>query len=77
MENKNLYRDPEYKCITEQCRRLLLEWLINTMRVTTVWAPNNSSSDPFEIIYPTAGDGKESNTAGAALRVRKGQINYI
>ena len=27
--------------------------------------------------YATAADGKEANTAGAALRCKRGQLNYL
>jgi arylsulfatase A-like enzyme len=73
LEKNNLYHDPEYERTVNQCRNLLLQWLIDTTRVTTVWpTPNYPEMD-----YRMAVDGKESNTAGAALRVKQGQINYI
>ncbi len=56
-------------------RRLLLEWLIRTARVKTVWPAIDYPEHPFD--YRTAGDGKESNAAGPALRVEKGQRNYV
>ncbi len=76
-EAVNLYHAPERQEIVHRCRRLLLEWLIRTTRVTTVWPP----PPPFEITgpydYHTAGDGKESNQAGPALRKAQGQLNYL
>ena len=74
-ESRNLYHDPAYRAVAEQCRRLLLEWLIRTTRVTTVWPAADWSSLPYD--YKTAGDGKESNAAGPALRLKQGQVNYL
>jgi choline-sulfatase/uncharacterized sulfatase len=34
-ETRNLYHDPAHQPVVERCRRLLLEWLIRTTRVTT------------------------------------------
>lgn len=76
-ESTNLYHVPAYRDTVTQCRRLLLEWLIRTTRVKTVWPP----PPPFEICgpydYHTAADGKESNQAGPQLRRTQGQINYL
>lgn len=74
-ETRNLYDDPAHQDVVRECRRLLLEWLIGTTRVATVWPAADWTKSPFD--YHTAGDGKESNAAGPALRVREGQINYI
>lgn len=74
-ETRNLYSDPDHQGIVQECRRLLLEWLIRTTRVVTVWPALDWSRHPYD--YQTAGDGKESNTAGPAARVHKGQLNYI
>ena len=73
LERNNLYNDPNHKHVVEQCRRLLLEWLIDTTRIITAWPGCGKTLQE----YPTAGDGKESNTAGPAQRVRDGQINYV
>ena len=76
-ETTNLYHVPEYRDTLHQCRRLLLEWLIRTTRVKTVWPP----PPPFDILgpydYHTAADDKESNQAGPGLRQELGQLNYL
>ena len=74
-ESRNLYLDQEYQEVVNTGRRLLLEWLIRTARVKTVWPAIDYPEHPFD--YRTAGDGKESNAAGPALRVEKGQRNYV
>ena len=74
-ETKNLYGDPASQGVVNQCRRLLLEWLIRTTRVTTVWPAINWSERPYD--FATAGDGKEANTAGPGRRVEKGQLSYM
>jgi arylsulfatase len=74
-ETRNLYHDPAHRDTVAQCRQLLLEWLIRTTRVKTVWPALDWSKHPYD--YHTAADGKESNTAGPAYGVRKGQLNYI
>lgn len=75
MEAHNLYHEREHQATVQEGRRLLLEWLIRTTRVKTVWPAVDWSKQPYD--YRTAGDGKESNLAGPALRVRSGQLNYI
>ncbi len=72
-ETRNLYHDPAHRAVVLECRRLLLEWLIETTRVGTVWP---TPAYP-KLEYPLASDGKEANTAGAALRLRHGQLNYL
>lgn len=72
-ETTNLYSDPEHQGTVNHCRRLLLEWLIRNTRTTTVWPPLGWP----EIGYPTAADGKESNTAGPEARRDRGQIDYL
>jgi iduronate 2-sulfatase len=69
-EHNNLYHDPDYQATVQQCRLLLLEWLIGTTRPTTVWPLPTDRS-------PLACDGKESNTAGAGWRIEQGFRNYI
>ena len=36
-ETHNLYHDPQRQPVLHECRRLLMEWLIQTTRVKTVW----------------------------------------
>jgi len=74
-ETRNLYADPAHGEVVQQCRRLLLEWLIRTTRVRTVWPVPDPSKFPYE--YPIADDGRESNTAGPDLRRRMGQVTYL
>lgn len=74
-ETENLYHDPEHQGTVQQCRRLLLEWIIRTTRIRTAWPITSWRSKPYA--YPTAGDGREGNQGGPAQRVREGQLNYI
>lgn len=78
-ESTNLYHVPEHQAIVNQCRRLLLEWLIRTTRVTTVWPPIACPdiTTPHNYDYATAGDGKESNQAGAKIRKERGELHYL
>lgn len=78
-ENVNLYHVPEHCETVNQCRRLLLEWLIRTTRVKTVWPPVAcpDMTDTHTYDYATVGDGKESNQAGPAQRKAMGQLNYL
>lgn len=61
-ETRNLDHDASYRPVVEECRRLLLEWLIGTTRIRTAAPPYATESRAQ--IYVTAGDGKESNTDG-------------
>jgi arylsulfatase A-like enzyme len=61
--------------IVAEGRRRLLEWLIGSTRVTTVWPALDFSKSPYD--YRTAADGKEANTAGPALRLKRNQRNYL
>lgn len=79
-EMRNLYSDPKHRDVVEQCRRMLLEWLIGTTRVRTVWPvatgnPKRPGGDFWD--YRTTADGKESNQAGPAQRKRDGLLNYL
>jgi len=74
-ESRNLYHDAGHRPVVEGCRRRLLEWLIATTRVRTVWPALDWSHFPYD--YRTAGDGKESNQAGPGARLAKGQLNYL
>jgi arylsulfatase A-like enzyme len=72
-ETKNLYTDPAHQNIVTESRRLLTDWLISTTRAKTIWpAPGDDATK-----YPTAEDGNESNTAGAAQRQLDGMLNYL
>jgi arylsulfatase A-like enzyme len=80
-ETRNLYHDPAHQAVVLECRRLLLEWLIRTTRVKTVWPPvtvvdfGRAATSHWD--YAPAGDGKEANTAGPALRFKRGQPYYL
>jgi arylsulfatase A-like enzyme len=74
-ESRNLYGDPAHRAVVEECRRFLLEWLIGTTRVTTVWPAVDWRKHPYD--YRTVGDGKEARSAGPALRLAQGQLNYL
>jgi len=74
-ETRNLYRDPAHRETVQQCRRLLLEWLIRTTRAKSVWPAANWQDETMD--YHTAGDGKESNQAGPVARLARGQVNYL
>ena len=80
-ETRNLYHDPAHQAVVLECRRLLLEWLIRTTRVRNLWPPVVSvdfgRAPDTHWNYATAADGKEANTAGAALRCQRGQLNYL
>ncbi len=80
-ETRNLYHDPAHQTVVLECRRLLLEWLIRTTRVRNLWPPVVSvdfgRAPDTHWDYATAADGKEANTAGAALRCQRGQLNYL
>lgn len=73
-ERRNLYREEAYQNIVHEGRRLLLEWLIRTTRVKTVWPARR---DGDALVYHTAGDGKEAHDAGPTARLKKGQLNYL
>lgn len=74
-ETRNLYAHLGSRATVHRCRRLLLEWLIRTTRVTTVWPALDWSKNPYD--YATAGDGKESNAAGPGHRLLNRDLNYI
>jgi choline-sulfatase/uncharacterized sulfatase len=74
-ENRNLYHSIDFREIVHNCRRLLLEWLIRTTRVTTVHPTLSDLPPPHN--YATSADGKEARSAGPLQRVAKGKFNYI
>lgn len=80
-ERHNLYHEPQYRETVHEGRRLLLEWLIRTLRVRTVH-PRSRSTEVMGSLL--AEDGKESKRAGPGLRVKlaeerdlKDNLNYI
>jgi len=72
-ETRNRYYTLADQPVVNECRRRLLEWLIGTTRVVSIWP---SPGYP-PIRYPTAGDGKESNAAGPRQRWAKGELWYL
>ncbi|MEW5979625.1 MAG: sulfatase-like hydrolase/transferase [Acidobacteriota bacterium] len=71
-ETTNLYEAQAYRSVVQQCRRLLLEWLIRTSRIVTALpAPEGRE------FSQTAADGKESNKIGVTDRLRRGNVNYL
>jgi choline-sulfatase/uncharacterized sulfatase len=78
-ESTNLYNVPQHRETVHQCRRVLLEWLIRTLRVATIWPPRTcpdiTNSHTYD--YATTGDGKESNASGARLRMERGELSYL
>lgn len=74
-ETRNLFTDPACRDVVAEGRRLLLEWLIGTTRVVSVWPAVNWTRSPYD--YRTAADGKESNTAGPSWRAARNQLNYL
>ena len=71
-ETRNLYHDPAQQATVQECRRLLLEWVIRTTRLVTAWPPPKGTE-----FAQTVADGKETNKLGPADRVRRGELNYI
>jgi len=71
-ETRNLYHDPAQQATVQECRRLLLEWVIRTTRLVTAWPPPKGTE-----FAQIVADGKETNKLGPADRVRRGELNYI
>jgi choline-sulfatase/uncharacterized sulfatase len=75
-ESANLYRDAAHQEVLHECRRLLLERLTETTRITTMWPyldedrPAFRKQEPFRL----AADGREANTKGPAARLKAGRI---
>lgn len=88
-ELRNLYRDPKHQDTVNQCRRLLLEWLIRTTRVRTSQPAVKTDVTPedekrFQIgggsgrfEYPLAGDGTAPNEIQPRLVESNRNANYI
>jgi choline-sulfatase/uncharacterized sulfatase len=88
-ELRNLYRDPEHQNTVNQCRRLLLEWLIRTTRVRTTQPAVKTDVTPesekrFQIgggsgrfDFPLAGDGTAPNEIQPRFADSNRHANYI
>ncbi len=74
-ETRNLYADSQYKPIVEEGRRLLLEWLIRTLRVTVSNPVAYDDSEPTRK-YFTADDGRAPNHLQPRFR-DENRINYL
>ena len=76
LERRNLYHDPAHQDTVAACRRHLLEWLIETTRVTTVWPYPDDRKAAFQVKEPfaQAEDGREPAWAGPAQRLALGRI---
>ena len=72
-ETTNLHHDPASRDVVNDCRRLLLEWLIRTQRNVTAWPP----LDWPETSYNLAEDGKEANGGDIEARRKAGHLSYI
>jgi arylsulfatase len=79
-ELKNLYVDPASHNIVERGRRLLLEWLIRTTRITTsnpaVRNRLSGSGAVGTFSFPTASDGRGPNAVQPRYR-EDNFINYL
>lgn len=77
-ETRNFYHDLAHREVVAECRNRLLDHLISTTRVATIWPPvakEVTGAKGYD--FQTCEDGKEANTAGAALRVARKQWWYI
>ncbi|MEI6520052.1 MAG: sulfatase-like hydrolase/transferase [bacterium] len=74
-ETTNLFDNLSYRDVVAEGRKRLLEWLIDTTRVVSVWPAVDWANKPYN--YKTVEDGKESNTAGPAYRAGINQLNYL
>jgi len=85
----NLYHDPEHQHTVNQCRRLLLEWLIRTTRVRTVHPAVKTDvtakrEERFKLggsagrhEYPLASDGTAPNSIQPRFAANTPNENYI
>lgn len=75
LETTNLYGDPDHAEVVHTCRRLLLEWLIDTTRiVTNNPIPKRDRGESFA----TAADGKLAKDRGPHAVVAEGRnVNYL
>ncbi len=72
-ETRNLYDDKDSQSVVAECRRLLLEWLINTTRCRTLdYLPAGEDSTKMR-----AEDGTQSNRVSVKERLRYGGANYL
>ena len=86
-ETRNLYAESEYQAVVQEGRRLLLEWLIRTTRVSSspVTKPDLVSIETGDDasphvsgrkVLPCCSDGRAPNSAQAKL-VSPASANYL
>ena len=73
-ERQNLYNNPEYQSVVNECRRRVLEWLIETSRVVTCLPVPNQEEQGTHFVTV---DGREPAAIGPAARVRRGRVEYL
>jgi arylsulfatase A-like enzyme len=72
-ETRNLYEDKASQPVVQECRRLLLDWMISTTRCRTLdYTPAGTNS-----LSLRAEDGTQSNKVTVADRLKHGGMNYI
>ncbi len=72
-ERRNLYHDPAHASVVQDCRRLLLQWLIHTRRTVTTQSavrtpPVPSYRKGSRFTYPTSDDGFAPSSIQAPAR---------
>lgn len=75
LETTNLYASTDHQSVVQEGRRLLLEWLIDTMRTVTYLGPISRSGKHGE--YDIGEDGKLANGAGPEVHLKSRMINYL
>lgn len=78
-ETRNLYREPQAQGVVNECRRLLLEWLIRTTRVATVQPTTLASGSWLQVgkcTYPVYADGRAPNAVQPRFSTRL-SLNYL
>lgn len=73
----NLYHESAHQPRVHEMRRLLLDWLIRTTRVSSFWPAMDNPRGARIERYPLAADGKESVADNPAVRTLPGVIKYL
>lgn len=88
LETNNLYHDPDHQDVVNTCRRLLLEWVIRTTRLTTtqpaVKEKSGESDDgnfrstggTAKFVYPTGSDGRAPNRLQPRFRDKEELLGF-
>ena len=66
-ERRNLYHDPDHAEIVHECRRRLLDWLVETSRAVTFQPP--AGQGPYGPSHPLGGDGNTKNGHGPRTKL--------